>query len=245
MKECSKSIPRRLADVNFTRSYFVGHGIDIGGRPDPLGLYRELFCRMESVRTWDLEDGDAQFLDGVSNESLDFVHSCHCLEHIADPAEALNHWMRVLKPGGHMIVVVPDEDMYEQGVFPSTFNTDHKWTFTTYKHRSWSGRSLNLLDLVRNMGPEAELVCLEQLTATYRRELPRYDQTVTPVGETSIEMIVRKRPTFELALGGRIQQAADQPDREMRIHLNQHRNDLQTLKQRNLIEPPFQDDAPL
>jgi hypothetical protein len=31
---------------------------------------------------------------------------------------------------------VPDEDLYEQGVFPSTFNADHKWTFTVYMHIS-------------------------------------------------------------------------------------------------------------
>lgn len=244
MKECSKSITRRLSDVNFTRSYFVGHGIDIGGKPDPLGLYRELFCQMESVRTWDLEDGDAQFLAGVPDQSLDFVHSCHCLEHLVDPAEALTNWMRVLKPGGYMIVVVPDEDMYEQGVFPSGFNADHKWTFTTYKHRSWSPRSLNLLDLVKDMGEEAELVRLEQLTAAYRRELPRYDQTVTPVGECSIELIVRKRMAEELTVGGRLRNIA-QPDREMRIHLNQHRDDLATLKRHNAIEPPFRNDKPL
>jgi hypothetical protein len=28
-----------------------------------------------------------------------------------------------------MIVLVPDEDLYEQGHFPSIFNTDHKSTF--------------------------------------------------------------------------------------------------------------------
>jgi hypothetical protein len=50
MKECTKSIPRRLADSNFTSRYFVGQGIDIGGKPDPLALYVELFVRMEAMR---------------------------------------------------------------------------------------------------------------------------------------------------------------------------------------------------
>jgi hypothetical protein len=79
MKECSKSIQRRLFDSNFVRKYFVGTGIDIGGKPDPLCLYKELFPLMQDVKTWDWEDGDAQFLELVSDCSLDFVHSSHCL----------------------------------------------------------------------------------------------------------------------------------------------------------------------
>ena len=175
MKECSKSIPRRLADSAFIRRYFVGDGLDIGGKPDPLALYREFFPLMRSVRTWDWEDGDAQFLAGVENDSLDFVHSSHCLEHLVDPREGLRHWLRVVRPGGHLVITVPDEDLYEQGVFPSGFNRDHKWTFTLYKQRSWSERSLILLDLVRELGEEAEPIRLEQLSASYRFELPRFD----------------------------------------------------------------------
>lgn len=245
MKECSKSIARRLADVNFTSRYFVGNGLDIGGKPDPLILYRELFCRMESVRTWDWEDGDAQFLSSVTDGAFDFVHSSHCLEHLVDPAEGLANWLRAIKPGGYLIITVPDEDLYEQGVFPSTFNRDHKWTFTTFKHRSWSDKSLNVIDLVRALGETAELVRIEQLSATYRFNLPRYDQTLSPVGECGIEIIIRKRPVSEVEAGGRWQRTTEQPETEMRIHLNQHRNDLQTLKQNNEGIPPFTDDRPL
>ena len=193
MKECSKSISRRLADANFINRYFVGNGLDIGGKPDPLGLYRELFCQMRSVKTWDWEDGDAQFLTGVKDGEFDFVHSSHCLEHLVDPREGIRNWLRVVRPGGYLVVTVPDEDLYEQGIFPSTFNRDHKWTFTIYKTRSWSGRSVNVIDLVRELGEGAELVRMEQLSSTYRFDLPRYDQTLTPVGECGIEFVIRKR----------------------------------------------------
>ena len=37
---------RRLSDPNFAARYFCGNGIDIGGAPDPMGVYRELFPRM-------------------------------------------------------------------------------------------------------------------------------------------------------------------------------------------------------
>ena len=95
MKELSKSISRRLGDSNFVRRYFVGQGVDIGGKPDPLALYSEFFPLLKNVRVWDLEDGDAQFMAGVPDNSLDFVHSSHCLEHLNDPTEGLRNWLRI------------------------------------------------------------------------------------------------------------------------------------------------------
>jgi SAM-dependent methyltransferase len=245
MKECSKSIARRLADANFTSRYFVGHGLDLGGKPDPLALYAELFCRMESVRTWDWEDGDAQFLSSVADDSVDFVHSSHCLEHLVDPYEGLKNWLRVVKPGGHIVVTIPDEDMYEQGVFPSTFNRDHKWTFTMFKDASWSDKSVNVVELLKSLGRQADIIKVEQLISTYRFNLPRYDQTLSPVGECGIEFVVRKRPAAEVEARGRWLRTSEQPSRELRIHLNQHRNDLQTLKEANKSVPVFSDDSPL
>ena len=245
MKECSKSIGRRLADVNFTSRYFIGHGLDLGGKPDPLALYAELFGRMESVRTWDWEDGDAQFLESVTDDSVDFVHSSHCLEHLVDPFEGLKNWLRVLKPGGHLVVTIPDEDMYEQGVFPSTFNRDHKWTFTVFKPASWSEKSVNVMELLKSLGEGADIIKIEQLISTYRFNLPRYDQTLSPVGECGIEFVVRKRPPAEVKAKGRWTRTSEQPSRELRVHLNQHRNDLQTLKKANQTAQVFSDDSPL
>jgi len=75
LKELSKSIVRRMAEPNFARRWFVGSGIDIGGKPDPLALYVEFFPLMTACRTWDWEDGDAQDLAGVAEDSQDFIHS--------------------------------------------------------------------------------------------------------------------------------------------------------------------------
>ncbi|MDD5579620.1 MAG: methyltransferase domain-containing protein [Methylobacter sp.] len=245
MKECSKSIQRRLADPNFIRRYFVGDGLDIGGKPDPLLLYKELFPLMSSVRTWDWEDGDAQFLNGIADNSLGFVHSSHCLEHLADPAEGLRNWLRVVREDGYLVVTVPDEDLYEQGIFPSTFNRDHKWTFTIFKSRSWSDQSLNLLNLARELGPGAEIVRIEQLSANYRFDLPRFDQTLTPIAECGIELVIRKRPANEVQEGGRWVRTTQQPEREMRLHLNQYKDDMQRMKQSNEGRLPFENDSPL
>ncbi len=244
MKECSKSIARRLADPAFTSRYFVGAGLDIGGKPDPLALYAELFPRIVAVRTWDWEDGDAQELAGVAPGSYDFVHSSHCLEHLVDPRAGLAAWFRAVRAGGHLVVTVPDEDLYEQGVFPSTFNRDHKHTFTIHKTRSWSAASINVLELVTTLGDAAQLLKIELLHATYRFALPRYDQTLTPVAECGIEFVVRRRPDAEVAAGGRLPGAASLP-REARIHLNQYRDDVASMKSANVGRPPFTNDGEL
>ncbi len=203
MKECSKSVMRRLREPNFVNRYFVGSGLDVGGGPDPLSLYRELFPRMRGVQTFDKEDGDAETLDSIADDSMDFVHSSHTLEHMRDPARALTHWFRALKPGGHLIVTVPDEDLYEQGEFPSTWNGDHKHTFTIWKARSWSTHSHNLVELLTALGPAAEIALIQKLDDSFRYTLPRFDQTLTPIAECGIECVVRKRTAAELEAGGR------------------------------------------
>lgn len=111
---------------------------------------------------------------------------------MADARSALGRWFEVVKPGGHLVVLVPDEDLYEQGQWPSTFNGDHKWTFTLWKDASWSPVSLNVFDLIRGLGPRAEPVKLERLSVTWNPEGGRYDRT-GGLGESAVEFIVRKR----------------------------------------------------
>lgn len=205
MREASKAIFRRLNDPRFITRYFVGQGIDIGAGRDSIGLYQELFPRMAAVRAWDLADGDAQYLNGIADESYDFVHTSHCLEHMVEPSAALLNWLRVLKPGGHLICLIPDEDLYEQGVWPSTFNSDHKWTFTIQKgDRSWSKKSLNLIELFTKLPESISVVKIELLDDIYWYQLPKFDQTLTPIGECAIEFILRKQPEAEVKRGGRL-----------------------------------------
>ena len=203
MREASKSIMRRLADSRFATRYFVGDGIDVGSGADPISFYAELFPLIRRVRNWDLDDGDAQHLDGVPDASFDFVHSSHCLEHVRDPLVALRNWLRVLRPGGHMVILVPDEDLYEQGVFPSTFNADHKFTFTLYKKTTWSPRSVNVLALIAQLDGVTPLK-VELLDGTYLYGLDRTDQTMLPAGECAIEFVLRKITATEVQRGGRL-----------------------------------------
>lgn len=162
MNEASKT--RDICWNSEVKSLLVGKGIDIGCGPDPI---------MPDVRPFDLSDGDANFISQYVSEKYDYVFSSHCLEHMKNPVTALQEWYSILKPGGHLIVLVPDEDLYEQGVFPSAFNGDHKFTFTISKKKSWSEKSINVLDLLKQL-PNSTLVNLELQDHGYDRSLIRH-----------------------------------------------------------------------
>jgi hypothetical protein len=69
-----------------------------------------------------------------------------------------------------LFVIVPDEDLYEQGFWPSRFNRDHKWTFTIAKRASWSPVSVNLLELARSL-PGGEVLDIRLFDTDYDRGL--------------------------------------------------------------------------
>jgi len=195
MWEQSKAAKRRFAIGAFHNRYFVGNGIDVGGKPDPLGQYAGIFGRMASCRTWDLEDGDAQFMAGIPDNHFDFLHASHCLEHMVDVRQALQNWIRIVKGGGFLILTVPDEDLYELQNWPSRFNPDHKWTFTMLKEKSWSPVSINVLELLGEFAAQVQVEKVELLRDFFREAwvAEQIDQTRTPVAECSIEIILRKR----------------------------------------------------
>lgn len=162
MGETSKRKADREATGWFTK-YCSGRGVDIGCGDDPV---------LPDCDKWDLPQGDAQYLAGVDDATYDWVYSSHCLEHVHDPSEALRNWWRVLKPGGHLIVMVPDEDLYEQGMWPPAFNVDHKSTWTVWKAQgqSWSPAS-------RNMRTELEALPGSRIVSLKRHE-KGYDYTL-------------------------------------------------------------------
>jgi len=93
-----------------------------------------------------------------------------------------------------MITVVPEEDLYEQGIWPSVFNTDHKFTYTAHKSESWSPVSRNLVDLLREL-PNHKLISLRTIDTGYDYTLPMtVDQTDTSPAEAAVESIMQKDP---------------------------------------------------
>lgn len=190
----SISILRRVHDSRYATRYFVGNGIDVGGGTDSIALFSDMFPAMKHVFVFDMQHGDAQYLERVEDNSFDFVYSSHCLEHLVDPSVAIRHWIRVVKPGGHLVIQVPDEDLYEQGHWPSWFNSDHKHTFAMFKTQSWSPVSINVIDLVRSVCDQVSPISIFRVDIGVRHSLlnGRFDQTRTPSAECAIEFILQK-----------------------------------------------------
>jgi SAM-dependent methyltransferase len=113
-----------------------GVGLDIGYGGDPIvstaitvdlpaGTYGFSFGdHPQNIR------GDGTNLYWFSDKSLDYVYASHLLEDFS--AERIpiivQEWLRVIKPGGYLVIYCPDEQVYreyckKQGTIP---NRSHK-----------------------------------------------------------------------------------------------------------------------
>lgn len=182
MDECTKS-KKIWGDLEW--SILEGTGIDIGCGPDPVTA---------TCKRFDMEHGDANQISKFVKEQFDFVYSSHCLEHMHQPKETIMDWWKLVKQGGYLFFSVPDEDLYEQGVFPSRFNPDHKATFTISKHKSWSDRSINVLDLALSL-PNSKIVKLELQDTGYDRSYYRHGQSFrfNPYNGTSYRKRIKRK----------------------------------------------------
>ena len=193
----SISMMRRVHDARFATRYFAGHGIDIGGGRDALEKFKFAFPLARSVVNYDRPGWDAHTCANVADAEFDFLYSSHCLEHLDDPQLAFGHWLRVVRPGGWLVVDVPDEDLYEQGVFPSRFSTGHQHSFTVAKPASWSPRSICVLEFLLGFRNQCQVHSVQRLDHVAHPVLLNkgLDLTQTPYGEAGIEIIVRKAPS--------------------------------------------------
>lgn len=67
---------------------------------------------------------EATVMKAIDDAHYDFVISSHCLEHVANPLKALVEWRRIIRPGGTLLLVVPDPRL----IF------DRKRPVTTFAH---------------------------------------------------------------------------------------------------------------
>jgi len=90
----------------------IGHfGIDIAPLP---GV--DLICDMARVP--------------LPDASLDYIVSCHSLEHCSDTIKVLREWFRLMKSGATLAIFVPDGDKKLAGILGDTSGT-HRQLFTT------------------------------------------------------------------------------------------------------------------
>lgn len=81
------------------KEFCKGIGLDVGAGKWPL----------PGAIPVDAKDGrDAMELPAGQ---YDYVFSSHCLEHLANPVAALEHWKSRIKPGGVLFLYLPHPDM--------------------------------------------------------------------------------------------------------------------------------------
>jgi len=80
--------------------------VDFTDQPTVFTLEQMRLCG-EATRVDVVSQGhDLPFPDA----SLDYVLSSHVLEHFYDPIGALREWLRVVRPGGYVFMIVPHRD---------------------------------------------------------------------------------------------------------------------------------------
>jgi SAM-dependent methyltransferase len=188
----SLAMQRRVQDNRFTMRYFVGNGLDVGGGQDSLALFVDLFPLVNDVAVYDAPRGDVQGLGNLDDGSFDFLFSSHCLEYVRDPMETLANWIRVVRRGGHLVISVTNEELYEQRTGPSSVNSDHKTTFTICKKSSWSPVSVSVFGLVSQFCDKVKPLSIMTTDHAYRHQDPRFDLTSTPLSECAIEFVLQK-----------------------------------------------------
>lgn len=188
-EEARKNFSRWLRD-GFIEKYLSGqHVLDIGFAgylegvtpitPDAIGI--DLEYPGYDGKTLPFQDG-----------SQDAVFISHCLEHIEDYRTVLADWFRVLRVGGHMIITVPHQYLYERKLnLPSRFNMDHRRFYTpasllreveesidpmSYRIRSLSD---NDADFDYDIVPEEHATgCYEIILVLQKINVPRYADSI-------------------------------------------------------------------
>lgn len=109
-----------------------GDGLDIGYGGDPIvpeAICLDLPDRYANYGSFPQNlHGDGANLYWFRDGVLDYVYSSHVLEDFEDTATVLKEWLRAIKPGGRIVLYLPDEKDYrrfcqKKGLPP---NTNHR-----------------------------------------------------------------------------------------------------------------------
>lgn len=111
--------------------FCAGYGLDLGFGGDPIvphAIGVDLPAPYTAVgRRPNQLAGDATRLVWFADDTLDFVFSSHLLEDFQDIGAVLREWLRVLRPGGRLILFCPDEQIYRRhcAATGQPYNTHH------------------------------------------------------------------------------------------------------------------------
>lgn len=111
--------------------FCVGYGLDLGFGGDPIvphAIGMDMPRPYSDVGKLPVQlGGDATKLEWFRDGTLDFVFSSHLLEDFVDTSTVCAEWLRVLKPGGRLLIFCPDEQVYRKhcAATGQPYNTHH------------------------------------------------------------------------------------------------------------------------
>lgn len=198
MFEQSKAAARRYRDGAFHSRYFAGHGIDITIEKDPLVRMAHVFPLMHSCLTWDALKQDAQEMSEVKTATYDFVHASHTLVFMGNARKAISEWCRILKPGGYLVLTVPDDQLCGPRGWLSIPDRRQEWRFSLDLTDEGSEHIVRILDLVKEFEDRLILERLCRVSEFFNETLPPdLDQSRLPNTECAIEIVWHKRGSQE------------------------------------------------
>lgn len=160
-----------IKKMNLYLKFFADKkGIEIGGPSaifsDEIPIYQAIVsldgCNFGSQTIWEgnIVEGDsynyfekkkgfqyiceASNLATIPNENYDFLIASHCLEHCANTLKTVKEWLRVVKKGGAILLILPEK----------RFTFDQNRPVTTFEH---------LLQDFENDVDESDLTHLEEI----------------------------------------------------------------------------------
>lgn len=168
-----------IKEVNLYLKYFNNkRGIEIGGPSaifsNEVPIYQVICsldgCNFSKQTVWEgsIVEGNTfnyfnskrgrQYICEASNlalipdENYDFIIASHCLEHCSNTLKTVNEWLRVVKKGGAILLVLPDR----------RFTFDRNRPITAFEH---------LLDDLKNEIDEKDLTHLSEILKLHDLEM--------------------------------------------------------------------------
>ena len=170
--------PRKVSETSKCRAsmarFCQGDGMDVGFGGDPIVPHAicldlpHAYARYENCAQH--LRGDAQDLRWFRDGSLDWIYSSHVLEDFEDTRSVLDEWLRVLRPGGYLVLYLPDEQTYRS-------------------HCRRRGKTPNIHHVHEHFGPNYVKECL-----AHRMDLAIIHERF-PSGIYSFELVLRKSQT--------------------------------------------------